>query len=80
MQNNKSLQIIFLILVGFIFTYLLTPIVFFVLNKVKIMKAIEIYNINFTLQAISNGYPKIWLSLGITFGICFVVFLFWCYL
>lgn len=70
MQNNKSLQIIFLILVGFIFTYLLTPIVFFVLNKVKIMKAIEIYNINFTLQAVANHYPKIWLSLGITFAFC----------
>lgn len=70
MRNNKSLQIIFLILVGFIFTYLLTPIVFFVLNKVKIMKAIEIYNINFTLQAVANHYPKIWLSLSITFAFC----------
>ncbi|EEO8628678.1 sodium:calcium antiporter, partial [Campylobacter jejuni subsp. jejuni] len=74
MQNNKSIQMIFLAIASFILTYLITPIVFFFLNKVKIMKAIEIYNINFTLQAISNGYPKIWLSLGITFGICFVVF------
>ncbi|EFP1634777.1 type IV secretory system conjugative DNA transfer family protein, partial [Campylobacter jejuni] len=74
MQNNKSIQMIFLAIASFILTYLITPIVFFFLNKVKIMKAIEIYNINFTLQAIANGYPKIWLSLGITFGICFVVF------
>lgn len=74
MQNNTSIQIIFFTIVSFIFTYLLTPIVFFFLNKVKIMKAIEIYNINFTLQAIVNDYPKIWLSLGITFGICFTIF------
>ncbi|EAJ7217486.1 type IV secretory system conjugative DNA transfer family protein [Campylobacter jejuni] len=74
MQNNKSIQIIFLAISSVFLTYLLTPLVFFFLNKVKIMKAIEIYNINFTLQAIANGYPKIWLSLSITFGICFVVF------
>lgn len=80
MQNNKSIQMIFLAIASFILTYLITPIVFFFLNKVKIMKAIEIYNINFTLQAIANGYPKIWLSLGITFGICFVVFSVLCYL
>ena len=29
---------------------------------------------NFTFQAISNGYPKIWLSLGVTFGICLIAF------
>lgn len=76
MQNNKVLQIIFLILASFIFTYLLTPIVFFVLNKIKIMKAIEIYNLNFTLQAIINHYPKIWLSLGVTLTFCFFICIF----
>lgn len=76
MQNNKVLQITFLILASFIFTYLLTPIVFFVLNKIKIMKAIEIYNLNFTLQAIINHYPKIWLSLGVTLTFCFFICIF----
>lgn len=74
MQDNKSIKIVFLILTSFILTYLLTPIIFFFLNKVKIVKALEIYNINFTFQAISNGYPKIWLSLGVTFGICLIAF------
>ena len=77
MQKNISIQIVFFIFFSFIFTYLLTPFVFFFLNKVKIMKAFEIYNINFTLQAIVNNYPKIWLSLGITLLTCslgFIIF------
>lgn len=76
MQNNKSIKIVFIVIVSFIFSYLFTPIVFFFLNKVKIIQAIKIYNLNFTYEAIINNYPKIWLSLGITFGICLIALIF----
>lgn len=73
MQNNKSIQVIFLIIVSLVFTYILSPVIFFFLNKIKIMKAIEIYNINFTFKALANNYPNIWLSLIITFSICLIL-------
>lgn len=70
MKDNKKFQIAFLVIIGLILTYFITPLVFFILNKVKIAQTIGIYNLNFTFQAIANNYPKIWLSLGITFLIC----------
>ncbi|WP_104722737.1 type IV secretory system conjugative DNA transfer family protein [Helicobacter mesocricetorum] len=74
-MQNRKFQIIFLVIASFILTYLLTPFVFFFLNKIKILRALEIYNIHFTLQAIINNYPKIWLSLGISFAFVFLLFI-----
>ncbi|MDE5603917.1 MAG: type IV secretory system conjugative DNA transfer family protein, partial [Helicobacter sp.] len=74
-MQNRKFQIVFLLIASFILTYLLTPFVFFFLNKIKILRALEIYNIHFTLQAITNNYPKIWLSLSISFALCFFTFI-----
>lgn len=74
-MQNRTFKIIFIVIAGFILTYLLTPFVFFFLNKVKILRVLEIYNIHFTLQAITNHYPKIWLSLSISFAFVFSAFI-----
>lgn len=73
-------QIIFLFIVDVIFTYIISGLLIFILNKTSIVTIIEHYTWNFPFIALINGYPKVYLAFIIAFiistlGVCIIPYI-----
>lgn len=71
MEKSKIVFIIIASVILLVLSYFLSGFLILALNKVKMPLIFEYYHLNFAYEAIINGYPKTWQSIGISLFFCF---------
>lgn len=75
MKNNNTAKAIFFAIPILAFSYLMAGFLVLVLNKIPLGKALKMWHLNYTYEAISQGYPYAWSAFGLAVLISVLVLL-----
>ena len=75
MKNNNTAKAIFFAIPILAFSYLIAGFLVLLLNKIPLGKALKMWHLNYTYEAIAQGYPYAWSAFGLAVLISVLVLL-----